>query len=398
MPVGRGQCYTETVNIALVSGSAGDMHCGVGDYVYELAQHLALDAEVHLYYDHQHGPARPPYERLTTLHLHPVKGFSVFSLSKLTRELRQRNYDIVHIQYPSKGYGTSVGPGFLPQGLAGMKSRSRIVVTLHEWITSHPLRKMVMDQMLPSLDALIVTNEAEMQALVGKVSGKTVLSLPVGNILLSRPELEAVWLEAEGQPVPPDPPLMGMEGRAPYSMFHFGLPARGKGIERLLEALKIVRDDEIPAMLYLGGDFPPGEQRTEVLLNKITELELSEAVVRIGHLPFDAIERTALKFCLGAFPFDEGYSSKRSSLAAISHLELPIVVGGGSKEEHPYYCPEENTAAALAVLLVELFKGRLAAEWNEQIARQREYGERFRFSKIAAAHLNLYNKLRKVDV
>jgi glycosyltransferase involved in cell wall biosynthesis len=386
------------VNIALVSGSAGDMHCGVGDYVYELSQHLALDAEVHLYFDHQHGPVRPPFERLSTLHLHPVKGFSVFSLSKLTRELRQRNYDIVHVQYPSKGYGTSVGPGFLPQSLAGMKSRSRIVVTLHEWITSHPLRKMVMDQMLPSLDALVVTNEAEMNALVGKVSGKTVLSLPVGDILTSRTELEAVWLEAEGQPLPPAPPLTGMEVRAPCSLFHFGLPARGKGLERLLEALLIVRDAGLPAMLYLGGDFPPGEQRTELLLNRITELELSDAVVRLGHLPFDTIERTALKFCLAVFPFDEGYSSKRSSLAALSDLELPIVVGGGSRETHPYYAPEENTAAALGVLLTELFKGRLAAEWNEQIARQREFGERFRFSRIAQAHLNLYTQLRKVDV
>lgn len=386
------------VNIALVSGSAGDMHCGVGDYVYELAQHLALDAEVHLYYDHHHGPVRPPFEQLSTLHLHPVKGFSVFSLNKLTRELRQRNYDIVHVQYPSKGYGTSVGPGFLPQNLAGMKSRSRIVVTLHEWITSHPLRKMVMDQMLPSLDALVVTNEAEMQALIGKVGGKTVLSLPVGNILRSRAELEAVWLEAEGQPVPTLPPPGGMADRVPFSLFHFGLPARGKGLERLLEALKIVRDAGTPAVLYLGGDFPPGEQRTEVLLNRITELELSEAVVRLGHLPFDSVERTALKFCLAIFPFDEGYSSKRSSLAALSHLELPIAVGGGSKEEHPYYCPEENTAASLAVLLGELFTGRLEAEWLEQIEKQREFGERFLFSKIAQAHLNLYRQLRKVDV
>jgi glycosyltransferase involved in cell wall biosynthesis len=386
------------VNIALVSGSAGDSRCGVGDYAYELAQHLALDAEVHLYYDHNHGPARPPFEKLSTLHLHPVKGFSVFSLSKLTRELRQRNYDIVHVQYPSKGYGTSVGPGFLPQNLAGMKSRSRIVVTLHEWITSHPLRKMVMDQMLPSLDALIVTNEAEMKALVGKVGGKPVLSLPVGDILRSRSELEAVWLEAEGQPVPELPLLKGPQERVPYSVFHFGLPARGKGLERLLEAIKLTRDAGAPAMLYLGGDFPPGEQRTETLLNRITELELSEAVVRLGHLAFDSVERTALKFCLAAFPFDEGFSSKRSSLAALSHLELPLVVGAGSQETHPYYCPEENTAASLSVLLVELFNGRLEQEWFEQVNKQREYAERFRFSRIALAHLDLYRKLRQVDV
>jgi glycosyltransferase involved in cell wall biosynthesis len=386
------------VNIALVCGSAGDTHCGVGDYAYELSQHLALDAEVHLYYDHNHGPVQPPFTRLTTLHLHPVKGFSVFSLNKLTRELRQRNYDIVHVQYPSKGYGTSVGPGFLPQNLAGMKSRSRIVVTLHEWITSHPLRKMVMDQMLPSLDALVVTNEAEMNALVKKVGSKPVVALPVGNVLGSRSELEAVWLEAEGQAVPQMIPPQGMHDRVPYSIFHFGLPARGKGLSKLLEAIKSVRDAGIPAMLYLGGDFPPGEQRTESLLNKITELELSEAVVRLGHIAHGNVERTALKFCCAVFPFDEGFSSKRSSVAALSQLDLPIVVGGGGEEEHAYYCPEENTAAALSVLLLELFNGRLEQEWVEQVNKQREFGKRFSFANIALSHLDLYKRVRKVDV
>ena len=98
------------------------------------------------------------------------------------------------------------------------------------------------------------------------------------------------------------------------------------------------------------------------------------------------------------FPFEEGYSSKRSSLAAISHLDLPIVVGGESKEEHPYYAPEKNTAEALAVLLTELFSSRLEQEWASQVSRQREYGQRFSFENVAAAHLDLYNRLRKVDV
>ncbi|MBN2081782.1 glycosyltransferase [bacterium] len=385
------------MNIALVSGSAGDTHCGVGDYTYELAQHLALDAEVHLYFDHLHAPARPPFKRLTTLHLHPVKGFSVFSLNKLVRELRKRDYDIVHVQYPSKGYGTSVGPGFLPQNLAGMRSRSRIVVTLHEWITSHPLRKMVMDQMLPSTDALVVTNEAEMDALVNKLAGRRVVAIPVGNVLTSQAELAAIWLEAEGQPVPQPAAPAGPDGRIPLSLFHFGLPARGKGVDKLLTALKLVREAGVPAVLYLGGDFPPGEQRTETILNLITELNLSEAVVRLGHIPQGRISATAEQYCLAVFPFEEGYSSKRSSLAAISQLDLPVCVGGGSREEHPYYAPEQNTAESLAVLLQELLSGRLAREWSDQVNKQREYGRRFSFSRVAAAHLDLYNRLRKVD-
>lgn len=382
----------------MVTGSAGDEQCGVGDYAYELAQHLALDAEVHLFYAAGHGPSRPPFSRLTTLHLHDLKGFSLLALRGLASELSGGGYDIVHLQYPSKGYGSSLGPAFLPQQLAGMNSRSRIVLTLHEWFTSHPLRKLVMDQMLPTADAVIVSNEREMAALAGRVHGRTAMTMPIGNVLRSQAELEAVWLATEGRPLPQLPPPSGPAGRLPYSIFHYGLPARGKGFSRLLEALKLTRDAGQPAMLYLGGKFRPGEPLTEELLNRITELGLAEAVVRLSHISYEELEATVQRYMVGVFPFDEGFSSKRSSIASISHCDLPLVVGGRSAEEHPYYAPSENTAAALSVLLVELLSGRLAQEWTEQVNRQRAYAERFSFSAIAQAHIQLYRRLRRVDV
>jgi glycosyltransferase involved in cell wall biosynthesis len=386
------------VKVALISGSAGDNHCGVGDYTYELAQHLALDAEVHLYFDRGHGPDEPPYEKLTTIELHPVRGFSILSIGRLARELRDDGFDIVHLQYPSKGYGVSVGPGFLPQNLAGMQSRSRVVLTLHEWTTSHPLRRTVMDQMLPGADVVIVSNEAEMNALVPKLRGKPVAVLPVGNVLASRAELEAVWLKAEGKPVPEPPAPAGPGGRIQGGLFHYGLPAKGKGFRRLLQALKLVREAGKQAVLYLAGDFPPGDKLTEELLGAITELELTDAVVRLGHIPRSELAATAEQYVLGVFPFDEGYSSKRSSVAAISHLDLPVVVGGGSKEDHPFYAPEENTAASLSVVLLELLSGRLEDEWAAQVEKQREYARRFSFGNIAQGHLDLYRRVRKVDV
>jgi hypothetical protein len=390
--------YTTTVRIALVTGSAGDEQCGVGDYAYELAQHLALDGEVDLFFDRGHSPKLPPHERLTTLKLVPLGGFSVFMIKGLAERLSAGGYDIIHLQYPSKGYGTSVGPAFLPQRLAGMQSRSRIVLTLHEWHTSHPLRKIVMDQMLPNIDALVLSNEAEMQGLVSKLPGKPVMVMPVGNVLRSRAELDAVWLAAEGKAVPQLTAPAGLKGRVPCGIFHYGLPAKGKGFERLLEALQLVRQAGCPATLYLGGDFPPGNKLTEDLLNAITEAGLAEAVVRLGHIPRALLESTAQQYVLGVFPFDEGYSSKRSSIASISHCDLPLVVGGGSAEEHPYYAPSQNTGAALGVLLLELLTGRLEQEWAQQVTRQREYAQRFSFAKLAEAHLALYKRMRRVDI
>jgi glycosyltransferase involved in cell wall biosynthesis len=387
------------VKIAMVTGSAGDTHCGVGDYAYELAQHLALDANVTLYHDSNHGPQRPPFDRLTSLRLMPVNGFSLLTIKWLAKTIGSQGYDIVHIQYPSKGYGTATGPGFLPQNLTGMNSRSRIVATLHEWTTSHLARRALMDQMLPSLDAVIVGNEQDLDALALKLAGRPVMMMPVGNVQTSQDELAEVWLRHEGKalPVPKEP--SGPAGRIPNSIFHYGLPdTKGKGLELLLKALKLVRDAGVPAVLQLGGQYQPGAKSTEKLLASITELGLGDAVLRLGHIPRDFLVEKAENCQLAVFPFDEGFSMKRSSVASISHIDLPIVVGAGSRVEHPYYAPEQNSPASLSVLLLDLLTGRLSQEWQAQVTRQREFAANFSFSALARSHLELYNRLRKVDV
>jgi glycosyltransferase involved in cell wall biosynthesis len=375
----------------MLTGSAGDGHCGVGDYAYELAQHLALDAEVHLYFDKAHGPVTPPFHELKTLKLHPQAGFSLALMPWLRSELAAAGHDIVHLQYPSVGFGTSMGPAFLLQGLTGMQSRSRLLATLHEWTTSHPLRKAVMAQILQSVQALVLNSEAEVPALQKTMGGRDIHVLPVGNLLTSRAELEAVW---GGPGVVLEPPA-GPAGRVPDSLFHYGLPARGKGLLLLLEALKLLRATRPKAMLYLGGAFLPGERMTEEVLTAISQFELADAVVKLGHIPRELIAETAQRYCVGVFPFDEGFSSKRSSVASISHLDLPLVVGAGSREQHPYYAPEQNTPAALAVLLVDLLSGRLAPEWEGQVRRQRAWARRFSFASLAAQHLEIYQTLVK---
>ncbi|MCB1185800.1 glycosyltransferase family 4 protein [bacterium] len=385
------------MKIALVTGSAGDTHCGVGDYTYELAQHLALDAEVHLYFSKDHGPVNKPYEKLHSLFLHPLDGFSMLSLPSIKKELVNGQYDIVHIQYPSKGFGKSLLPGYLPENLAGMNSRSRIAVTLHEWSTSHPLRKLVIDQMIPRTDLFFVTNEAEMMAVSKRTKDRTIIAIPVGNVLDSQRELADVWNEAEGKPLIGWPEVQGPATREPWSIFHYGLPAKGKGFKKMLEALHVMREAGKKPILYLGGEFPEGSNLREHVLGLITEFELTDAVVRVGHIPQDKLAQFATRCMLGVFPFAEGFSSKRSSVASISHLELPLVVGHGSTEEHPYYAPDENNPTSLAVMLIDLLSGRLEKEWNEVIARQRDFARRFSFTNVASSHLDMYNKIRKLD-
>jgi glycosyltransferase involved in cell wall biosynthesis len=250
---------------------------------------------------------------------------------------------------------------------------------------------MVMDQMLPSADLLIVTNELEMDSLAKRAGGKRVNMIPVGNVLASRQELENVWLKHEGRPaVVPGPPA-GPEGRKPYSLFHYGLPANGKGLDRLLSALQLVHEAGIAATLDLAGEFAPGAPLTTELLGLITEHGLYDSVNRLGHLGRAQIALAAEQCCIGVFPYDEGYSSKRSSIAGLCHLDLPLVVGAGSVEEHPFWAPQENTAASLAVLLVDCFP----AGWRRWSGRLSGSGNAVPFSlpgsRPAPDHVKLLN-------
>jgi hypothetical protein len=166
----------------------------------------------------------------------------------------------------------------------------------------------------------------------------------------------------------------------------------------MLEALHILREKlQMPAQLYLAGDYPVGDPLTEELLALITEFELSEGVVKLGYLRRDEIQTWAEKYMLGVFPFEEGYSSKRSSIAALSESDLPLCVGYGAIEEHPYFAPLDKTAAGLAALWHELLSSRLASVWEEQVNKQREFGRSFRFSNIAQQHLTFYKGLRKIE-
>jgi len=145
--------------------------------------------------------------------------------------------------------------------------------------------------------------EAELNALSGKLGERPVVVLPVGNVLSSHSELEELWLKAEGKPVPEPPKPTGFTGREPASLFHYGLPAKGKQLKLLLDALNLARKAGVDAKLYLGGEFRPGERRTEELLNWITELNLIGAVLRLGHIPQQQLAKTACQYALGVFPF-----------------------------------------------------------------------------------------------
>src|SRR5688572_3350172 len=103
--------------VLMISGSWPPAACGVGIYAEQLCRHLeAAGVDV----------ARFGHPRFSRLYSRAILD-----------EIAACGSDIVHIQYPTDGYGHSFVPGAVPRRIRGKP----VVVTLHDYSLSGFYRK-----------------------------------------------------------------------------------------------------------------------------------------------------------------------------------------------------------------------------------------------------------------
>ena len=114
--------------VLVVTGSFPPMRCGVGDYVFKLAQALArfpVDVGVLTSTAAQHaGPLR-------NVTIFPkIATWQIRDIWRFIGTLRTWSPDIVHIQYPCRGYAGVLMPSLLP--ILSRLFGKRVVQTWHE--------------------------------------------------------------------------------------------------------------------------------------------------------------------------------------------------------------------------------------------------------------------------
>lgn len=117
------------MRVLLIVGSYPPMKCGVGDYSCNLAKSLAANSEI------QVGVLTSVFasqvDQLTGVKIFPVmKTWQLLETPKVKEVIRNWSPDIVHIQYPTQGYGNGLLPWFLPMICFFMKKK--VVQTWHE--------------------------------------------------------------------------------------------------------------------------------------------------------------------------------------------------------------------------------------------------------------------------
>lgn len=332
------------MKVALITGDCPSGECGVGDYTACLDKSLkdcGVESRVIASSD-----------------------WSLRGALEVHRSLRQQNFDIVHIEYPTVGFGYKMGP----QGLSLLR---KSVVTIHEASERRILRKLSLLPFAIRPEHLIFTSHFERRFATTWAPWISTVSsvIPVGsNIGVCR----------SGRP------------RALNEIVYFGLLMPHKGLEQVIELSRLIKSSELSLTVRIIGTAP---QRHAGYLERLRseashlpilwDLDLSEIQIaeRLGQAS------------IAYLPYPDGASERRTTLKAALLNGVAVLTTRGHQTPRTFanvvrFCqkPEEALAAI-----------RLLTQHSDEIARMAsaaaQVGRTYSWKRIAELHLRVYQHL-----
>lgn len=117
------------IRVLLVSGSAPPAPCGVGDYTHKLAQSLGAIGDIETAI--LTSKSVPVGAAANDVPIFPlVSDWKLSKIAQIARFIKEWGPDIVHVQYPTQGYGHGVLPSLIP--LLARILGTKTVQTWHE--------------------------------------------------------------------------------------------------------------------------------------------------------------------------------------------------------------------------------------------------------------------------
>jgi glycosyltransferase involved in cell wall biosynthesis len=336
--------------IVMVSGSWPPEVCGVGDYAERLSRELE----------------------------HNAVAVRRFASSKLSTLLSPETIDrietidsgLIHIQYPTAGYGRSL----IPAMLAKRVRRKPVVVTLHEYSVFRWYRRAWFSSFARHCAARIFTTEEERDLFAHRFPDRNGIDLTI--------EI--------GSNIPAGPAIARVPGKVSY----FGLIAPNKGIEQFLDLCEIAGSAATGLSFDLIGAVPDRHRRyADMMLRRAAACGVHISL----HLPDDAVAERLAASTFAYLPFPDGASAKRGTLAAAIVNGLVVVT------RHSSITPDWIRSATVAAeapfdALRALTRLQNDDPWRSAMAdRAAQAAARFRWDTIAQRHSDLYRQLAARD-
>ena len=334
-------------SVLMVSGSWPPDACGVGDYTERLCGALEADGiDVVRFAD----------PRLSRLYSRDV-----------IRRAAATACDLVHIQYPTVGYGRSYTPAALPGAVRGKP----VVVTLHEYSVFRWYRRNWFAPYAHGCAARIFTTDDERRLFAQRFPRRAGVD-------------ETIEIASN---IPASPPGGARERN---KVVYFGLIAPNKGIEDALTLAELARAAESPLVFELIGAV---QAQHRAYAEAVRRRATAAGVALAFDIPADAVARRLAGAGFAYLPFPDGASAKRGTLAAALVNRL-IVVTRHSAITPPWIAAATFDALEPAQALARL-NGLLTdgAAWDAATRKSRAADARYRWDSIARRHADLYRLL-----
>ena len=326
------------IRVLFVSGSVPPTPCGVGDYTLKLAESLVaqgtVQAAILTTYSSQ-PPISSPVEIISEL-----SGWSLGQALAVIRVIKRWKPDLIHIQYPTQGYGKGLLPNFIPMiaRVCGKQS----VQTLHEGFgRRHALRLVV--QLLANSHFIIVRSNfmervhPSLQSLLKNTNPtliKNASAIPKTSCSVEQIQHEKLQ-------------LLGTQKRL---LMFFGFLYPAKGVEHLFE----IADSSTDHILIAGQ----GEKNSPYLAKLMQVANTEPWAGKVTFTGFVSPEKVALLLSAAdavILPFRDGGGSWNTSIHSATLngtfvITTSVDTRGYDSANNVFYCLPDDLSSMRAAL------------------------------------------------
>lgn len=134
------------MKVLMVTGSYPPMTCGVGDYTRYLALSLAELPQMRVgVLTSESVGQQKCHEKIEIFPI--IKNWSLAEVLKVVRIIKSWRPDIVHVQYPTQGYGGGLLPWFIP--MISFFMAKKMVQTWHEGFSRRMILRLFLVSLIP---------------------------------------------------------------------------------------------------------------------------------------------------------------------------------------------------------------------------------------------------------
>ena len=334
---------SRTLRIGLLTGSVPPEPCGVGDFTARLAAELGAQG--------------------VAAELVSGTAWGVTAVPGLRSRLRSLALDLLHIQYPTNGFGSGLAPHLLSLVGAPMP----VVVTLHEHSQARWRRRLSSLTFALRSRALIFTTDGERAGFV-----RTVPWIAPRSVII---------------PISSNIPAGAPEPGPEPTVVYFGQIRPNKGLDDFLAAARLAEQARLGwRFVIIGAVLPRFRAHAEALRAAAADLAVEWILGGTAEAVGERLRRAHAAY----LPFPDGASLRRGSMLAALANGLPVLTTRGGQtpadlaQTVRFVTDPPDLVAALAGPLAD------EAERARMAAASLAYAQAFAWPRIARRHAGLY--------